>query len=81
MFGAEHGAELVVQELGLFSGVGDEFPCIFEWGDTYPLGSSCLDEAPELLLGGGWVLRVISDQPFYMSPIETAQTFLDESLQ
>ena len=57
--GAEHRTKLVIEKLGLFFGVCDEFPSIFEWRDSHPLSSSRFDEAPELLLGGGWICHVI----------------------
>ena len=55
----EHRTKLVIEKLGLFFGVCNEFPSIFEWRESHPLSSSCFDEAPELLLGGGWVCHVI----------------------
>ena len=57
--GAEHRTKLVIEKLGLFFGVCNEFPSIFEWRDSHPLSSSCFDEAPQLLLGGGWICHVI----------------------
>ena len=52
VFRAEHRAELIVQKLGLFLGVGEQLSCIFQRRDSHFLCSSCLDEAPERLAGG-----------------------------